>query len=104
MRSNPPWDRFPTSGAAKPGRPLLYQRYQNAKSGRRIQISDADLHKYTSKPETALREWAQDRPGVGGNTGMPATSRQGRRPGLVGWLLRRGGGVGAGARMRGKGI
>jgi hypothetical protein len=45
----------------------LYQRYVDAKRGRNVQISDADLLKYTGKTKDELQTWAKDRPGVAGN-------------------------------------
>ncbi|KAH6838386.1 hypothetical protein B0I37DRAFT_387644 [Chaetomium sp. MPI-CAGE-AT-0009] len=45
----------------------LYQRYVDAKRGRNVQISDADLLKYTGKTKDELQKWAKDRPGVAGN-------------------------------------
>jgi len=45
----------------------LYQRYVDAKRGRNVQISDADLLKYTGKTKDELQAWAKDRPGVAGN-------------------------------------
>jgi hypothetical protein len=51
----------------KPKKKSLYQRYVDAKTGRNIQISDADLLKYTGMARAELKEWAKDRPGVVGN-------------------------------------
>ena len=45
----------------------LYQRYVDAKRGRNVQISEADLLKYTGKTKDELQAWAKDRPGVAGN-------------------------------------
>ncbi|KAH6641932.1 hypothetical protein F5144DRAFT_481825 [Chaetomium tenue] len=45
----------------------LYQRYVDAKRGRNVQISEADLLKYTGKTNDELQAWAKDRPGVAGN-------------------------------------
>jgi hypothetical protein len=53
--------------APKPKKKSLYQRYVDWKTGRNVQISDADLAKYTGKTRAELKEWAKDRPGVGGN-------------------------------------
>jgi hypothetical protein len=53
--------------APKPKKKSLYQRYVDWKTGRNVQISDADLVKYTGKSRDELNAWAKDRPGVGGN-------------------------------------
>jgi hypothetical protein len=53
--------------SAKPKKKSLYQRYVDAKTGRNVQISDADLLKYTGKSRAELKDWAKDRPGVAGN-------------------------------------
>ncbi|KAL2129236.1 hypothetical protein VTI74DRAFT_8019 [Chaetomium olivicolor] len=39
----------------------------DAKTGRNVQISDADLMKYTGMTREQLKEWSKDRPGVAGN-------------------------------------
>lgn len=51
---------------AKPKK-SLYQRYQDSKTGRNNQISDADLLKYTGKTKAELNEWAKDQPNVAAN-------------------------------------
>jgi len=51
----------------KPKKKSLYQRYVDAKRSRNVQISEADLLKYTGKTKAELQDWAKDRPGVGGN-------------------------------------
>lgn len=57
--SNPP--------AAAPKK-SLYQRYQDAKTGRnKPPVSDADLKKYTGMTRDELNDWARDRPHVAGN-------------------------------------
>ncbi|KAI3392654.1 hypothetical protein diail_5335 [Diaporthe ilicicola] len=43
----------------------LYQRYQDAKRGKPIPDEEVKKHMGMSKEE--LKDWAQDRPGVGGN-------------------------------------
>ncbi|KAL0938286.1 uncharacterized protein CTRU02_204896 [Colletotrichum truncatum] len=53
--------------AQKPSAPQkksLYQRYKDSKRG---EISEEDLVKYTGLTKAGLKEWAKDRPGVGGN-------------------------------------
>ncbi|KAM0332283.1 hypothetical protein ACHAQA_002559 [Verticillium albo-atrum] len=42
----------------------LYQRFQDRNKG---EISEADVAKYTGMNKSQLSDWAQDRPGVGGN-------------------------------------
>lgn len=44
-----------------------YKRYEDAKTGRNVQISDEDLKKYTGKSKAEIDQWAKDRPGVGVN-------------------------------------
>jgi len=46
----------------------LYQRYQDAKTGRnKPPVSDADLKKYTGMIRDELNDWGRDRPYVAGN-------------------------------------
>jgi hypothetical protein len=63
----PPEEATPNPNAAPPKKKSLYQRYRDAKTGRNVQISDADLKKYTGMTKSELGEWSKDRPGVGGN-------------------------------------
>ncbi|KAK4151858.1 hypothetical protein C8A00DRAFT_16771 [Chaetomidium leptoderma] len=62
-------ETIPDGGQSGPTPPKksLYQRYVDAKRGRNVQISDADLLKYTGKTKEELNEWSKDRPGVGKN-------------------------------------
>lgn len=55
------------SPAAAPKK-SLYQRYQDAKTGRnRPPVSDAELKKYTGMTRDEIKDWAHDRPHVAGN-------------------------------------
>lgn len=55
------------SPAAAPKK-SLYQRYQDAKTGRnKPPVSDADLKKYTGMTRDEINDWARDRPHVAGN-------------------------------------
>ncbi|KAL1863883.1 hypothetical protein Daus18300_008032 [Diaporthe australafricana] len=57
-----------TPAAAAPSKKSLYQRYEDAKTGRnRPPISDADLQKHTGMTRDELGDWARDRPHVAGN-------------------------------------
>ncbi|KAG6364163.1 hypothetical protein INS49_005761 [Diaporthe citri] len=57
----------PKSPEAAPKK-SLYQRYQDAKTGRnRPPVSDAELKKYTGKTRDEIVDWARDRPHVAGN-------------------------------------
>lgn len=52
-----------SQGSSEPKK-SLYQKFKDSKRG---EISDADVLKYTGMSKETLSQWANDRPGVGGN-------------------------------------
>ena len=61
----------------------LYQRYDNARSGRNNKFSDEELEKYTGKSRVELEKWAETTPGVGKNQLSIAAAS---KPGIAGDL------------------
>lgn len=52
-----------SQGGSEPKK-SLYRKFKDSKRG---EISDADVLKYTGMDKNTLSQWANDRPGVGGN-------------------------------------
>lgn len=67
----------------------LYQRYQDAKTGRNTQLSDEELLKYTGKTRSQIVEWGDRTPGVAGNQ-LAGGAAIGRTTGLGGLAMAEG--------------
>ena len=71
------------TSSEKPKKKSLYQRYQDAKSGRNTKLSDDELLKYTGKTKAEINDWAKTQPGVAGNRAA-GTQAMGPASGLGG--------------------